>query len=114
MVFLCLSGIPQDSARVVAQDNQSLSQDEQREFRTGLPKHIPLKIHAKNVNSKKWANDLEIEVTNTSNRPIYYFDLILHLQGVKNSLGIEMVFWLRYGRSKLIDFSTPLEPGDTT
>jgi hypothetical protein len=38
------------------------ARQQEREFRTGLPKHVPLKIKAKNVNSEKWTTDLEIEV----------------------------------------------------
>ena len=71
MMFFCLSSLQKDSARAIAQDNQPPSQHGEREFRTGLPKHVPLKIKAKNVNGENWTRDLEIEVTNTSEKPIH-------------------------------------------
>ena len=66
-----------------------MSRDEERELGVGLPKHVPLKIKAKNIKSKKWAHDLEIEVTNTSNKPIYYLSFMVVMQGIKSPEGKE-------------------------
>ena len=93
------------------QDNQS-SQNEERELGVGLPKHVPLKIKAKNIKSKKWAHDLEIEVTNISNKPIYYLSFMVVMQGIKSPEGKEYMFWVHYGRGQLNDFSTKLESTD--
>ncbi|HSE30326.1 MAG TPA: hypothetical protein VLA93_01990 [Pyrinomonadaceae bacterium] len=90
----------------------SAGQQGQREFRTGLPKHVPLKIKAKNVNNEKWTEDLEIEVANKSEKPIYFLSFSLIMQGFKASDGREFGFWLHYGRAKLIDFSESLQSSD--
>lgn len=108
-------GLPPEHAQKAAplsQDNQAPPAQSQRELRTGTPKHIPLKIKAKNVTNEKWANDLEIEVTNTSDKPIYFLSFSLRLQGIKADDGVEFGFWLHYGRPQLIDFSEPLENTD--
>jgi len=97
---------------LLSQDSQASSAQSQRELRTGTPKHIPLKIKAKNVTNEKWVNDLEVEVTNTSDKPIYFLSFSLRLQGIKAPDGVEFGFWLHYGRPQLIDFSVPLESTD--
>lgn len=107
--------LPPEHAKTIpplSQDNQTNTEPSQRELRTGTPKHIPLKIKAKNVINEKWANDLEIEVTNTSDKPIYFLSFSLRLQGIKAADGLEFGFWLHYGRPQLIDFSVPVESTD--
>lgn len=73
---------------------------------------IPLKFKVKNLNSKRWAHDLEIEVTNVSGRPIYFFHFYVTLPEVKGSTGSIVAFWKHYGRGELLDLATPLEPDD--
>lgn len=94
------------------QDNQLSEKDDDRELGIGLPKHVPLKIKTKNIKSKRWSHDLEIEVTNTSNKPIYYLSFMVVMQGVKSPEGKEYMFWVHYGRAQLNDFSTRLESTD--
>src|SRR4030095_2090720 len=84
----------------------------QRQLGIGKPSHLPIKIKEKNINSDDWVHDLEIEVTNTSDKPIYFLSFSLIIQGMKGPNGQEMGFWLRYGRPQLLDFSTPLESTD--
>src|ERR1051325_1186394 len=99
------SVLPPEHAKTtpsLSQDSQASSAQSQRELRTGTPKHIPLKIKAKNVTNEKWANDLEIEITNTSDKPIYFLSFSLRLQGIKAPDGLEFGFWLHYGRPQLI------------
>jgi hypothetical protein len=94
------------------QDNQLSEKDEERELAVGLPKHVPLKIKTKNIKSKRWSHDLEIEVTNTSNKPVYYLSFMVVMQDVKSPEGKEYIFWVHYGRGQLNDFSTRLESTD--
>ena len=75
-------------------------------------REIPFKFNVKNVNSKRWAHDLEVEVTNTSGKPIYFFHFVVTLPDIRGEAGNKVGFWKHYGRGKLIDFSTPLETGD--
>jgi hypothetical protein len=85
-------------------------QEKQLEDKT--PSHLPLKVKVKNLNSKKWIHDLEVEVTNTSDKPIYFLDFHMIFPGVRGSLGYEIGFALRYGRIQLTEFTTPIEPDD--
>ena len=108
---------------IVGQDSQDRSQPLQRQIELVPPAQekrlymkvrpqIPLRFKVNNLNSKRWAHDLEIEVTNTSGRPIYFFHFYVSLPEVKGSTGSIVAFWKHYGRGKLLDFSTPLEPDD--
>jgi hypothetical protein len=86
---------------------------QEKRFAIGVPSHLPLKIKVKNVNSKKWVHDIEVEVTNTSDKPIYYLDFYITLpEEIKSPLGGKVGFWLHYGRPELIVFSTPVLPDD--
>lgn len=96
---------------VVSSTAQS-TQKEERELEDKIPKHLPLKVKVKNLKNEKWAHDLEIEVTNTSNKPIYYLFLIVSLPEVKSESNRTMGFQLIYGRSELVDFAASLQPED--
>lgn len=76
-----------------------------------FPPHVPLKVKVKNENSKRWTRDLEIEVTNSSTRPIYFLDFFVTLPEIRVS-GIKVGFWMHYGRAELLVFSTPITPED--
>jgi hypothetical protein len=77
-----------------------------------IPKHLPIKIKVKNLKSEQWARDFELEITNTSDKPIYYLRMFVDLPDVKAEDGVNLGFPLRYGRSALTDFSVPIEPDD--
>ncbi|HKE55046.1 MAG TPA: hypothetical protein VKB46_00025 [Pyrinomonadaceae bacterium] len=94
------------------QDNQPAERSEGRQLGIGVPKHIPIKIKHKNINSEKWSRDLEIEVKNDSDKPIYYLSFMVIPQGVKSPEGKEFMFWVHYGRAQLNDFTTALESTD--
>lgn len=83
-----------------------------RELKQKIPNHLPIKIKVKNLQNENWARDLEIEVTNTSIKPIYFLELVLELPEVKASDGVEIGFPLRYGRMALVDFKEPLQLSD--
>jgi hypothetical protein len=84
----------------------------ERELEDKIPKHLPIKIKVKNLHRENWARDLEIEVTNTSSKPIYYLFLILTLPEVKSDSNRTMGFQLGYGRNALVDFAAPLQAND--
>ncbi len=123
-LFLSILIVSLASTKIIlGQSSQTGSQQSQREIEVVPPgqekqlymrvrPEIPLKFKVNNLNSKKWAHDLEIEVTNTSGKPIYFFHFYVTLPEVKGSTGSTVAFWKHYGRGKLLDFSTPLEPGD--
>jgi hypothetical protein len=85
----------------------------ERKIGVGIPKHLPLKFEVKNLNSERWVYDLEINVTNTSTKPIYFLDFFITVPGyINKSTGNKLGFWFRYGRIELISFKEPLRPDD--
>jgi hypothetical protein len=96
----------------VKQETEMVPPGQEKRFAIGVPAHLPLKIKVKNVNSKKWAHDIEVEVTNTGAKPIYFLDFYITLPGINGLMGNRVGFWLYYGRTELMDFSTPVLPDD--
>jgi hypothetical protein len=84
----------------------------ERELEDKIPKHLPIKIKIRNLKSEKWVRDFALEITNTSEKPIYYLLIVVSLPDVKAEDGVNMGFSLRYGRGSLISFAVPLEPDD--
>lgn len=100
---------------------------EERLFENMIPKHVPLGLRIrkekekefKDLKNEKWAHDFEMEVTNTGNKPIYEFYLLL-VTDVKATAGFRVVAPVYYGRSELGTISTlagpddiPLKPGES-
>lgn len=110
---------------------QSHAQSEaERALEDKIPKHLPLKVKVKQENGKekafkdmrneKWLRDLELEVTNTGDKPIYHLSLLLILPEMIDTNGYNIGFSLHYGRSRLGDIKTkaeaediPIKPGGT-
>ena len=106
----------------------SLAQNnEEREIEDKIPKHQPLKVKLKREKEGKikdfkndeWLLDFELEVTNTSERPIYFLDFfVIFPEFVEN--GWAKGIPLRYGRMAFIKADTrplpddiPIKPGET-
>ena len=100
-------------------------QDE-RVFENTIPKHVPIKLKIKKEKEKsfkvltndKWVRELELEVTNTGDKPIYF--LFLDLITDVRVGGDRLVFSLTYGRAELGDIISkarpddePIRPGET-
>lgn len=87
-----------------------------------VPRHVPIKIKIredkekalKDMNNDKWTSDLELEVTNTSDKPIYLLELWVEMPEVISENGRRMGFTLRFGRSDFIDFDARARPDDST
>ena len=103
------------------------SQKEERWFEDSIPKHVPLKIKIKkekeqgfkDLKNENWAREFELEVTNTGDKPIYEFYLLL-VTDVKAAAGYRIVAPLTYGRPELADLKErptkddiPIRPGET-
>src|SRR5258708_10324358 len=92
----------------------------EREIEDRIPKHVPIKVKIKSEKEKafkdlkneKWHRDFELEVTNTSDKPIYYLELWLIMPEVISPDGNEMGFPLRYGRIEFVHFNTRPLPTD--
>lgn len=90
------------------------------EVENQIPKHIPIQVKAKNLQTGRVMRDLEIEVTNTSSRPIYYLKIDVHVPGVVTDDGKKVSMPLRYGRFELLNLDNhaqaddvPLRPGES-
>jgi hypothetical protein len=101
-----------DSPTASAQEIEMVHPGQEKKLFANIPAHLPLKVKVKNVNSKRWVHDLEVEVTNTSDRPIYFLGFGIILPEITGSSGHKIGFSLSYGRGELIDFSTPIRPDD--
>jgi hypothetical protein len=93
-------------------DKPDLSTLAERVIENQLPRHLPIKVEIKGLDVEPLLRNLEVKVTNTSNKPIYYLELDISLPGVLSKDGYDIVFPLQYGRTELIDFDEPVRPGD--
>ncbi|HWS86937.1 MAG TPA: hypothetical protein VN282_08225 [Pyrinomonadaceae bacterium] len=105
-LFLCAAG----GAPVAGQERV-------REVVVALPARLPLKAAVKNLErvadpeNERWLRDLEVEVTNTGRKPVYFVSLLLHLPGAKLG-GLPPVFKLRFGSPALGSFKAVARPED--
>jgi hypothetical protein len=100
----------------VASRAQSPAQDE-RVVVEKIPKHLPIKVRIKkpeklkDAKNENWLDDMEIEVTNTGSKPIYYFHVRLDMPDVREN-GIMHAFTYRFGRFDLVAWEEPVLPDD--
>ena len=85
-----------------------------------IPAHVPLKGKVKNLDQEHWARELEVEVKNTGNKPIYYLKVFIQMPEAVYHGGYPMAFPFRYGRPQLGNIDerptpedVPLKPGET-
>lgn len=112
---------------VSAAKGQDVSQ-EGRVFENQIPKHLPIQVRiraakekaAGDLSNERWHRDLEIEVKNTGDKPIYYLSIVLEMPDVRVN-GDPVAFIVRYGERSLLDDSKgtaqpediPFKPRDT-
>jgi hypothetical protein len=77
-----------------------------------IPPRVPINVEIKNLKTNAILRDVEIKVTNTAKKPIYFLELGLVLPDNLSSEGYPIGFPLRYGRPELIKFDSPLEATD--
>lgn len=98
-------------ATISAQQTNDLQTPNGRVLKDEIPKHLPIKVKIKNADSEKWLEDMELEVANMSDKPIYYMRFSFILTDVTIS-GKPVGFPLVYGRNELVDFTVTLNPDD--
>ena len=101
---------------------------QERRVENKIPAHVPIKIKLKaekekafkDLGNKEWHRDFALEVTNTSDKPIYYLDLWLEYPELKQDDTHTVGVVLRYGRIDFVHFDTrpiptdvPIKPGET-
>ncbi|HEX8351291.1 MAG TPA: hypothetical protein VF611_00085, partial [Pyrinomonadaceae bacterium] len=83
-----------------------------------IPKHLPIKLRVKkpeklkDLKNEDWLGELEVEVTNTGTKPIYFLQIFVDLPDVFAPSGVNIAVRLDYGRIELISFSEPVRPDD--
>ena len=93
------------------------SMAQEREFKNKAPDLLPIKVTLKNeqafkkMDNKRWARDLEIEIKNTSSKPIYYLYVTVNMPEL-TPRGYPLAFRMKYGRKELGLLETPLQPDD--
>src|SRR5947207_2261298 len=93
---------------------------EEREVEDKIPKHVPIKIKLKadkekafkDMGNENWQRDFELEVTNASNKPIYFLELLISYPEVISELGHRVGVPLRYGRTDFMNTGTLAVPAD--
>jgi hypothetical protein len=109
----------------IATSTAQSTQKEERELEDKIPKHLPIKVKVKSLekvkdlNNDQWMRDVEIEVQNTGDKPIYYLRLSLYFMDVKLDSGHKLGFPMGYGNPQFVDFDkqalpqdVPLRPGE--
>lgn len=97
---------------------QSGGQKEEREVVYKIAKHLPIKVKVKkpeklkDAENEDWLGELEVEVTNTGTKPIYYLNISVYLPDVFAPSGLNNAFRLKYGRDGLFSLSEPVRPDD--
>lgn len=115
-LMVCLVGLASSAAQS-AQETQEIPAVEGRELKNTVPAHVPITIKLKNeqrfqnMSNQNWARDLEIEVTNTGTKPIYYLNMMIIMPEIVISGG-KFGIPLAYGRSELMHLENPLDPTD--
>ncbi|HKP37782.1 MAG TPA: hypothetical protein VJT71_13075 [Pyrinomonadaceae bacterium] len=101
---------------------------EERVFENKIPGHLPIKVKlraekekaAKDLDNPRWHRDLELQVKNAGDKPIYYLSFIIEFPEIKLD-GSPVSVHIRYGKHSLFDDSkgkaapedTPLKPKKT-
>ncbi len=93
-------------------------EQEEREVVEKIPRHLPIKVKVKkpeklkDAQNEDWLGEVELEVTNTGTKPIYYLYISLHLPDVFAPTGHPFALGFKYGRTALIDLDEPVRPDD--
>jgi hypothetical protein len=81
LLFLTISFVAVFSFKVFT-PSRAQNADE-RELEDKIPKHVPIKVKIKSeketsfrdLANPKWIRDFELDITNTSDKPIYFLEL---------------------------------------
>jgi hypothetical protein len=96
-------------------------------FENCVPEHLPIKVKIKrekekefrDLDNENWARDLELEVKNVGEKPIYFLWFALEVPEAKVATSHQS-FSIMYGRIELADLNNqptvedpPIMPGET-
>jgi len=113
------------SGPISAQQSRALPQE--RQIENLIPRHVPLDVKVtkdkekawKDIKNENWARDFELEITNTGEKPIYTFYLLIFFD-VPTDFETELIAPIHYGRPEISDPRTkptaddvPIKPRET-
>jgi len=90
----------------------------EREVVEKIPKHLPIKVKIrkpeklKDAKNEDWLGELELEVTNTGTKPIYYLHISVYMPDVFAPNGHNYGYGFTYGRGALVALDEPVQPDD--
>ena len=82
-----------------------------------IPARVPVRVEVKNAervadpSNGLWLRELEVEVTNTGSKPVYFVSLLLLLPGAKLA-GLQPVYNLKFGARHLASYTAVARPED--
>ena len=81
-----------------AQSPESTAQERKLKMKEGI--NVPLEVKARNLQSKDWLKDVEIEVKNVGKKPIYF--ILVYLIFPDDKRAEKVGFPMEYGNPKLV------------
>jgi hypothetical protein len=124
VLLLSLAVITLGVASGGAQSQQDKTTSDERQINNTVPDHVPVRVKLKNEqsfkdkNNKNWAREMEIEVKNIGDKPIYYVHVEIVMPEI--NVGGPLVFMAAYGRKELAfpdelptPNDVPLLPGES-
>lgn len=106
---------------------KSLESPNFRLFENRVPEHLPIRVRIRrekektfrDLDNENWASELELDVKNTGEKPIYFLYFQLHVPQAKIADSYQS-FSIVYGRVQLADLKqrptlddVPIKPGET-
>jgi hypothetical protein len=106
---------------------QSPSAQQERQMENTVPKHVPLDIKVtkekeknwKDLRNENWAEDFELEIKNTGDKPIYFFSVVVYFD-VPTDFETDLIAPIYYGNPEIGSFrakptadDVPLKPGES-
>ena len=106
---------------------QSTASDQERQIENLIPKHVPIDVRIrkekeknwKDLKNENWARDFELEITNTGEKAIYTFYLLVFFD-VPTEYDKEFIAPIYYGRPEISDPKVkataddiPIKPGES-
>jgi hypothetical protein len=99
------------------QKDDAAASPNERKIENAVSEHAPVKVKLRNEKSfkdarnKNWARELEIEVKNVGDKPIYFVNVAIVMPEIIIDGG-KFMLGTSYGRTKLKLPETPVEDGD--
>jgi hypothetical protein len=111
LLVICASSLVLIKGALMMSTAQSPA-GEERKFKSKEFPDMPLRVRkVKNLQSETWPNDLEIEVENVSNKPIYFINAVLEFPddpAPNGSSGIKF----KFGNPENMDTARIAQPAD--